>query len=375
MKKQFWIISILAVTFAVGCNKVNFTQKPADACNVSAPCLKGDGLAHVAQDLTFTRTNKVDILIVDDNSGSMGTEQANLGTAFNGFANNLNSSGMDWQLAVTNTDVCPIAGGLCNTPNGVQGARGRFIGPKTSSVQPSFGSYILNNSTPNVTNLFNSIIQRQDEVGSGDERGIYAANLAIDLKDSSNVGFFRDYSNLALIFLTDEDERSVGGQLPNDPGYVPLEDYDQPQTLLNKVTTTWNGQKSVVANSIIIKTGDTGCLAAQQAQAPYYSGHYGTVYEQMSALAGNGSVVGSICDNGAGSFAQMLSQISGVIHDLPLLNSMTLNYTPLSKPVVSFSPAANAVGWTWNAGTNMITFAVRPAVNTVVHAEYDFKTN
>jgi hypothetical protein len=293
-------VATLALVIANGCNSVKFTKNEG-ACTVDNPCLQPNGLYGFSQSLTFTTTKKVDILIVNDNSGSMSQEQASLANPFNGFINNLNTAGVDWQVAVTNTDVCPVAGGSCWTPKGITGAQGKFMGPADGSGrQPDYGNYILTPSTPDVVNTFSRTIQRGSEVGAGDERGIYAANLAIDLAKTSNSGFFRDNSELAVVILSDEDERTTGGNCsppdatkPSvcDPGYFPMEPYDLPQTLMNKVVTTFGGKKSFLVHSIVIKPEDSACLAVQQSQGPFFTAHYGNTYSELSTLAKNRSVV------------------------------------------------------------------------------------
>lgn len=374
-------VVLVAASLLAACSPVQFGDagKNKGACNVSSPCPINptENTFFTQQDQIFSSTNKVDILVVNDNSSSMSTEQANLAAPFNGFINRLlnasNTTGLDWQVAVTNTDICPQGGGFCSTPFGAAGARGRFYAPK-SGQNPVYGNYILNRFMPNVADVFAATVQRgTDEIGSGDERGIYAASLAIDLRGTDNAGFFRDNSNLAIVVLSDENVRSVGATNPNDPAYGVLEADDLPQNLLNKVVTTFGGQKALVFNSIVIKSGDTACQAQQAAQT--YLGqpspaHFGTVYEQMSNLAQNESVIGSVCDNGSGQFANMLSQITGSIQNLPSSNSMTLNYIPNKTPVVTFTPAGNAVTWAWTPGTNVITFSQRPANGTNVHVEY-----
>ncbi|MCB0370011.1 MAG: hypothetical protein KDD45_11450, partial [Bdellovibrionales bacterium] len=53
--------------------------------------------------VNLTLNNKVDILIVIDNSGSMSYEQSEMAKRFSGFVESLN--GLDWQLGITTTDV------------------------------------------------------------------------------------------------------------------------------------------------------------------------------------------------------------------------------------------------------------------------------
>ena len=58
---------------------------------------------------------KVDVLLVVDNSGSMGEEQANLAANFAPFINTLEAAGADYRIALTTTD---IGGPLCGATEG-----------------------------------------------------------------------------------------------------------------------------------------------------------------------------------------------------------------------------------------------------------------
>jgi hypothetical protein len=379
---------ILASATIMACSPAHFSTLKS-GCAVNDPCIAGSGLLHVSQESTFRSTNKVDILLVEDTSGSMTSEQQSLASPFNGFISNLNSAGLDWRIAVTNMDVCNgSAGGLCGSS---EGAQGRFMGPLGSS--PKFagaaGQYVIsptgNPSYPGTTaeQLFQNIVQRNNETAAGDERGIYAANMAID--HAQNASFFRDNSNLAIVFLSDEDERSVGGLDPSNSQYAVLENNDLPQTLINKTISKWGGAKSVLINSIIVKPNDTAlypdpndggamktCLNVQANQTPSGTAHEGTKYKEVADMTGG--FVGSICaaGSGSGSFAAMLTNITGAITGLPISRTVNLAYKPASNPTVTFTPAGNAVSWTWTPGTNQVVLASRPADGTVVRVEYDF---
>jgi hypothetical protein len=376
--KSVLICGVLVGSFLAGCSPVSFSGGGSSTCTVNNPCAVGSNgsESQVTQTMTFTNSNNVDILVVVDNSNSYAKEDQLLGNPLNGFINNLNSSGLNWQIGVTTTDVCPQAdapNGLCG-PNDV-GTQGLIVGPSlgqgiNSSNYATGPQYIV---TPgaNAQSNFQSLVVRNDGATagypSGDERAIMAANLAIAQATTGNAGFFRTNSNLAVVIISDEDERSVGGLIPSDPAYAPLATGDDPQTLLNGVTTTWNGTKSLLVNSIIIAPGDTSCFLAQNAVDPYKSAHYGNIYSELTAATKG--IVGSIC---APSYSSMLSNITGAIAQIPLTNTVTLNYTPVATPLVTFNPAANAVNYVWNAGTNQVTFTTRPANETQVTFTYTF---
>jgi hypothetical protein len=63
------------------------------------------GAEHPEVTYIFEPQNKVDVLLVIDNSGSMGEEQANLAANFAAFVGTLEDAGADYRIAVTTTDV------------------------------------------------------------------------------------------------------------------------------------------------------------------------------------------------------------------------------------------------------------------------------
>lgn len=332
--------------FFQNCAPVNFSKDANSTCTISG-CLSnvnGTGI-QISQDFSFNgANNKVDILFVDDNSGSMSAKQQNLGSRLDTFVASI--SGLDWQIGVTTTDVTN------------SGARGQFIGPQ-GQVPVVSNSYMITPSTPNYSQIFLQTIQRNAETGSGDERGIYAANMVIDNRSSSTQGFFRNSSNLAVIILSDEDERSVGGDpaLSSDPQFEPLEPYDQPQTLIDKVRAAF-GDKPLLVNAIIAIPGDSACLAQS-------ASHYGKIYAQ--AVAATGGVMGSICSN---DYTPYLNNIGGAIVNQS--KNINLDHIPVSAPVVTWSPPGNAVSYTWTPGTGSIVLSSYPISGTTMHVTYSY---
>jgi hypothetical protein len=403
--KRLLIFTILfsQIMSFVSCSPVRFNGTAT--CAGGKACINADGTVISTFKYTFTQTNKVDILIVDDNSGSMTHEQQNMANSFQGLVGSLNSRGIDWQIAVTNTDVCSDnSSGLCQnrTVPGyfyVPGARGRFMGPQGQGAL--YGNNIINNSTPNVESVFSQTIQRNNELGSGDERAIYASYLALFGGNASNAGFIRPDSNFALIILSDEDERSVGGscptspfefalsptpgaqnyswQYPCDPSYAPLDQYDSYKNFLNMFNQTYSGKKMAM-HSIIIKPGDTNCLNAQVAQAPLYTGHYGNRYDEFAKQLAvpdpsNPNVIPdnshSICDNGSGAFTSDVQNIAGNIINLNSNNNVALPDQPKVINAVFYDSSPSVpVGYTYVPGNNFITLNSTPPPNTTVDVTY-----
>lgn len=307
---------MMAIVLAVmGCGNINF-QAAKNQCldtpnaDIGALCkVNADG----SQSYDYTiSTGEVDILFVDDNSGSMYSEQVKMANQFPGFLDML--SNLDYQIAITTTDV-----------------ENRGVGRDGAFLEFSPGQAILKNNSrskdsthyQNIS-LFQSTIKRPetllcpDQPGcpSGDERGIYA--LIRSMQRSENRTFFRNSGHLAVVILSDEDERSSGGGLPGSgvnggaisSKYV-AEEMDKPESFVLASRDTLPQNKSLSVHSIIIqpaangKSADTQCWSQQNNQGEYIKGFYGTQYSLLSfpsqALKGMGRILkgtaGSICSS------------------------------------------------------------------------------
>lgn len=147
----------------------------------------------VQQD-TFTQGDaQVDILLVIDNSCSMGDEQAALATNFAAFMSSAASGNGNWRIGVTTTDVFVEQGVLV-----------RNMGNPAA----------LTPTTPNVASLFAQKVQ-VGTGGSGFEQALAAAQLAVSPanRNGPNAGFLRSGAVLAVVIVTDAIEQS-----PNSVG-------------------------------------------------------------------------------------------------------------------------------------------------------------
>ena len=280
--KTIGLFAALAViTYVIGCSDVKFDHKPSDTCkNFKGTCEVDPG-GFNKYSFSF-QVGSVSILFVNDNSGSMYTEQRKMAERFPNLIDSI--SHLDWEIAITTTDIKKENGQLLSFPN---------------------GSDVLRPNTPNAIAKFRETIkweetcesphQTQCGLGSGDERAIYAVNRAIDRGHSQ---FFQK-DHLAIVILSDEDERSNGGNLRG----WPLEDYDRPETLVAKVRGQLGAGKTLSVHPIIIQSGDTACYKIQNSQDNSVQGHYGKTYELLAnpspELTSMGGIVpghtGSIC--------------------------------------------------------------------------------
>ena len=389
MKTFMRIICLyLVIGFYVGCSPVKFgldtsaCEKVGQACTTSQ-----DGKLHF-DNTQSVAGGKVDILIVDDNSASMSFEQKALASRFAGFIAQLDAKSVDYRIGITTTDVHEPGDGNNPSPANGNGAfqNGNLI-PFASGVP------YLTPSVANRATLFNSTIVRPETAAcenfiantiasggiaatnttsysqqyplncpSGDERGIYAANLTVVNNPNS---FIRPEANLAIIFLSDEDERS---QLYGLAQYA-LGSNDQPTTLINNIRATVSGKKATI-HAIAVK--DNACLAIQNNQilgtppVPASQGFVkGSIGSQYLSFPQQGW--GKAADICASDYTTQLGEINSAIQAqisrLPLACATPLNLA------VTLTTSDNTITWT-QQGTDIV-FSKQLPIGSSVRLVYD----
>ncbi|WP_413569570.1 hypothetical protein ACLWBD_03820 [Bdellovibrio sp. HCB117] len=253
----------------VGCSPVKFSLDDSK-CKDSG-CVVVDGKYSFEYSAT-AGYGKVDILIVNDNSASMSFEQARLAQRFQNFISDLDSKKIDYRIAMTTTDVAGTsAGALLDFRPGVKFLTNKMNErytwfdetirrPETLACEKFIANWIRNNggNRESINSSAYSSAYAQN-CPSGDERGVYAANLVVNNNPSS---FIRSDAHLAVIFLADEDERSG---LYGNQGYY-LDQMDQPSYLISNVKSKLGEDKynSLSVHAIVVK--DNACLNQQNSQ-------------------------------------------------------------------------------------------------------------
>jgi hypothetical protein len=194
----------------------------------------GDGPSGVGCD-------KMDIVFVIDNSGSMDEEQELLKSSFPKMIDVLSKyrgGVLDYRVAVTTT-AFPLFGGAP-----VDGEQGKFIEPKG---QPNPW---LESSDANLAADFSALADVGTD-GSGFEQPLRAAQWSVKerLADKTNGMFLRENSLLAFVLITDEEDGSLQGLGVDLPVGDVIKTFDQ-------VT----GDRSRWASWVI--AGETDCTSA-----------------------------------------------------------------------------------------------------------------
>ncbi len=335
----------ISVTFSSGLGTKNVLASQTDSAgNV------GQASAQYSRDSNGTSETfisdasfgKIDILFIDDNSASMDPNQASLGTKFSGFASELLN--IDWQIGITTTDCSTGPYGICGS-----------LLPMTGT-----GNKILTPSVANYQTVFNNSIQRPETVGclntgtcpSGNSEPLLSATTAMNKYNTDNNGFFRSNSDLAIVILSDADERQTGGAT-----YA-----NRPTELVNAFNNIWPSGKKLKVYSIIVQPNDATCLATMKAGSNGFS-FYGALVDQTVNLTSGIST--SIC---APDYSVTLKSIGESVRTLT--NSVALAHTPIGGSVtVTFMPNQSI---TYKVIGNRVVFDSPPSVGTEIKVDYQY---
>lgn len=290
--------------------------------------------------------NRVDVLWVIDNSGSMLPSQQNLADNFPSFISNFQSSGFDFHIAVATSDsfmALPAFSGSYDPNNPYweglpQEYKARFrdgLGSDHSGVR------VINPLTPNLHDVFITNIM-QGTNGSGDERSLQSMRTALD--SPLNTGFLRPDVFLAVIIVTDEEDFSHDGTVLTEnysyPGLHPVQDYAD---YLDNLT---GGRFSV--NSVSI----------QDLNDPLCAGQLHSVSKVPHRVHELVDITGGKRANLCGNFATELDNLAGGIIQLASQFSLG-NADPVPSTIRVFvnglEPPSDQ--WDYLPETNVIQFA------------------
>lgn len=243
----------------------------------------------ITHTINIDEYRKWDILFVIDNSGSMQFEQQNMAQRTKNFLSVLR--GLDWQIGITTTDPRSSA----------VGGDGKLL-----ELTGRSGQYLLNSSMNEVDsqNLLSNTLQRS-ETGSGHEQGIRSSYRVVERAAQAGTiqsQMFRSGAHFAVVLISDEDESD--NTQKNDP-----------EALLQLLTTSFGGQKNFSFHSIITIPGDRNCISTNG-----YT--YGERYNTLSNLTGG--VIGSVCQD------DYTAQVTGIAEKIrSMAKTFTLSCVPL----------------------------------------------
>lgn len=300
---------------------------------------------------TSSFNNKIDILWVVDNSGSMAPYQQNVADNFSAFIQDFQTKGYDFRIAVITTEAW--------TEN--------FWGGSTASFRSNAGSAILTPDTPNLETAFLQNIL-QGTAGYGDERAFQSIEFALTDPSNSGYNFPRSDAFLAVIIVSDEDDFSHAGSAYANrnysyPGLYSISHYTDFLDTLTGSTPT-NRSYNVSTISVL----DAACQSDPNSHADAIIGQ-----RYMDFVDATDGIKGSICD---ANFSSSLNSIQSKISELSTQFYLTREPVPGSIRVKingSDIPESAVNGWTYNATSNSIKFhgAATPAEGDSISVTYD----
>ena len=342
-------------------------------CLLLASCTSGSQSVSVLQSAdSFSQNadsvnNKIDILWVVDNSGSMDPYQAKLAANFNSFISQFQTKGFDFQIGVTTTDAY-LAGANFYSSSGRSQLRdgAKIYSYSSSGVVSSTSNHtgfpiITNTLGANVTSTF-ATNATQGSAGSGDERAFQS--LVETLDNSTNSSFHRAGAFLAVIILSDEDDfsdaigasavnsRAEGGGTDHDYNSSKLMRVADLEAYLDNLTSANSTNRSSKYNVSAISVLDSNCQTSHAAAS--VSTIISTRYIQLAT--DTSGIMADICQN---SYANSLNYIQQRISELTTQFKLSKQPDPASIAVLvaGVSIAGDATnGWTYDATSNAIMF-------------------
>jgi hypothetical protein len=256
----------------------------------------------------FEGCQKVDILFVIDNSGSMSEEQTSLLASFSGFVDGIQAelaTADSYHVGVVTTDAyannapgCTGLGSLV-TQTGGDAALGQDCLPFSS------GKRYLDDTEPDLDAKFSCIAQVGIS-GSGDEiqaqSGYEAVQPAINAPGACNDGFIRDDALLVVVIITDEEDT---------PECIPFfgclggGSADNPPDWFQRYADAKNGiQENIVMLALIGTSAQNACGADHAVRLIaltnwFFNGTYGDICAPDYApfFTDAISVIEDACDN------------------------------------------------------------------------------
>ncbi len=258
------------------------------------------------------RCEKIDLLFVIDNSGSMDAEQVNLAANFPAFIQVIAESGLDYRIAVTSTAVdyeySLTIPGIGTLPQSISGGDNgamlqrcgmsrRWIESADADPATTFGCLAALGTT-----------------GSSDEMPLAAMRRAFGARmaDGTNNGFRRDDALLGIVILTDENDCSY--EQPVNLAFTESLCSSQMEAVSGYVgfLDTYTGDRGRWASAVIAGPGPSSCSST------FGSADYAQRLDEFVTMTGANAVFSSICEGDLTvGLADALEVFSAACDDFP----------------------------------------------------------
>lgn len=234
--------------------------------------------------------DKIDVLFVIDNSGSMEQEQQNLIANFPTFIQVLDASGLDYRVGVTTsgrdyewTMATPL-GAIPQDQGG--GHNGKLLKPASCNMAHKW----IEKTDPNPAAKFSCVANVGIE-GPSHEMPLGAIRDAFEdrIADGTNVGFRRPDALLALVILTDENDCSY--EQPVNLAFGQTLCQSGTEQVANYVSflDQYTGHRSRWATAVIAGKGPGSCSSS------FGNAAEATRLKDFVTQTGTNAVISSIC--------------------------------------------------------------------------------
>ncbi len=312
--------------------------------------------------------NKVDVLWVIDNSGSMYTKQEKLGAGFSSFVQVFTSKSFDFRMAVTSSDTRATPAGQAgefqslpypyqHPTDASRSNPANYVGANGPSIK------VITNSTTNLADHFISNV-RVGDTGDANAKILDAITLALNSTNlaGANTGFLRSDAHLAVIMVSDADDGDINFGLGSTASITDVQNTLQTLKPDKFDVITRKYKKNFTVSAVVVNNpADTNCVV------PFEEG---VEFKQL-ANATNGSIA-NICDNNFSTGLNQISQrIAEAITEIPLaqvpnVSTIRILFNGVDVP----KDATN--GWTYESSGNKVVFHGNyiPADNTNISVLY-----
>lgn len=268
---------------------------------------------------SVTYNNKVDVVIMVDNSSSMIQYQNKFANEVPGMLNSLNALGMDYRIVVVTSDMRS------------GGSGGQFVGSPR----------VLKKGDSNLSGVLSARV-KQGQSGSDLERGLQSivSVLSPDYLANDGVGFFREDALLAIIAVSNEDDYSSGS----------VADYAE---FLEELKPKFKGTTQAwLVNFIGVPNLESSCTTA-----PTPGGEFREPGSRWIELAGlSGGRVEAICDSTlANAVDNVRKRIVQVLTDFHLGRKPKVETIKVRVNGVEV-PKSNVNGWDYIAEGYIVRF-------------------
>jgi hypothetical protein len=240
------------------------------------------------------RCEKIDLLFVIDNSGSMGEEQTNLAANFPAFIQVIAESGLDYRVAVTTSGMDytyqqqlppPIGGTIPTSQDG--GDNGAMLQPSACTMPSRW----IDAAHADPAMAF-SCAANVGTTGPSDEMPLAAMRAAFDdrMTDGTNSGFRRPDALLGVVFLTDENDCSYEQSVTLSFAQTLCDSMMEPVSNYVGFLDSYTGDRGRWATAVIAGPGPSACSST------FGNADYAQRLDEFVTMTGTNAVFSSICD-------------------------------------------------------------------------------